>query len=235
MDNNNSYTNVLQLGNRLHKEFRKTLEDNELIGISEWDYLLNSLSSFLDALADPLVSDNLDNYKIQRVNPIERLGLTSMVIQLIENGLTPKEISREYKGQGISISINDIESLLDSYNTAPITEKIERNNLSVFDTSQQLELLLSEILNITQEIEEISDEELKNARTTRSDIKIKLSAERRQTIKDAASLAQAIQMLQDTQNFKKAVLEEIGKLDHRTQQIIMRKIKQVSLPYSITT
>lgn len=227
------YTNIVQLGNKLYQEFRMTLEYKGYIGLYEWDELLTSFKEFIDTLSDPLISKELDNYKIQKVNNVERLGLTQSVLDLTEDGLTPKDISRQLNFQGITILERDIISFLDEYESSPITTKIEKSNISVFDTSQQLELLLKDILTITEEIERLSDEELKNARTTRSEVKLKAQAERRQTLKDAATLAQEIRLLQDNQKFKEVIIKTIQKVDPKVANKIYKELRQASILFNI--
>ena len=209
------YTNVVQLGQKLSYELKTFLEYNNLIGTKEATYLVESFESFLDTLSDPIVSEKLDNYKLQVQNPIEKYGASNEVINLIEEGKSPALIVQQLGAKGLGmISIEDVKSYIKEYEQADIVTKIEKSNTSVFDTEAQLEVIFKTLQSEIDNLAYVDEEMLAKARTTKYQLKLEYLREVRMTVKDATTLAQAIENLTRQRKFNtlvlKTVLEKCG-------------------------
>lgn len=223
------YTNIVQLGNKIINELKTLLENEGLVGQSKWDYILESFEEFKIALADPLICKELDNYKIERLNSVEKLGLSSNVITLYEEGLSPREIATDLRKKGISLSENDIKNFITDYNKSSITSRIEKSNTSVFDTEVQLQTIFDDLNEALSDLNNLSNEDTKrlsNARVVKEQLQIELHKERRQSVKQASELAQAIANLQHIKEFNKMVLEEVMKESPAAYQRLIKRINE---------
>ncbi len=226
------YTNVLQLLSSYCDRFRLSLEQSSLLGTEPWQGLLEELLGIRDLLNDPAISAPLDNYQIQKQSPVERYGVASLVIALSEDNVTPRKISEHLESQGIPISEAEIKGWLKQYETAPITTKTDMVNGSIFDTQGQLQSVFDRLHSLLDEVDDRTDAHFASARITKEQVKLEYMKEIRQSIKDAASLAAVVANMQTVEQFKKVVVEEVGKVDPATAQRIWKKIREAKAMFS---
>jgi len=75
---------------------------------------------------------------------VERLGLSKEVIRLAtQSKLSAPQIAEHFAGQGIDLVPTTILRFLKAYESSTYAEKVRSKSTSVFDTSEQLERLLS--------------------------------------------------------------------------------------------
>ena len=207
-------TNVIELGNNLSKQIRELLLDKGLVGQPEWDEVLFSLDNFINILNTPLVSKELDNYQITKRNKIENLGIVNEVVDMIEEGMTPHQISSRLKVDGLLISVREVSEFIEEYNEADILTKIDKSNISVFDTESQLERIFTELNNNLESLNNLTEEDdirLGRAKVVKESLKNETIREIRHIIKDAAAIMNMIANLQTVREFNKVMLEEIRK------------------------
>ena len=209
--NKMKYTNVVQLGQKLSYELKSFLENNKLIGTKDSTYLVDSFETFLELLSDPIVSKELDNYKLQIQNPVEKYGVAAEVIALLEEGKSNGVISEHLAYKGLSmISTEDIRKFSKEYETADVINKIEKSNTNVFDTTTQLQVIFDTLNDKLAKLNYVDDERLAKAKVVREQLELEYTRELRMTLKDAAQLAQAIENLNRQQKFNQLVLRTVS-------------------------
>jgi hypothetical protein len=205
------YTNVVQLGSRLVNELKVFIETNNLVGKSDATYLIESFESFKELLADPIVSKELDNYKLTIQNPIEKYGIADEVITMIEGGMNISSIVDHFKLRGLPIESKHVNTFSKGYQDADILTKIEKSNSSVFDTEIQLQMIFDTLTKKLADLEYADDDRLAKARVVKEQLEIEYIRELRMLSKDAQSLMEALMNLEQTKKFNSIVLEIINK------------------------
>jgi hypothetical protein len=205
------YTNVVQLGSRLVNELKVFIENHNLVGTRDANYIIESFEEFIEQLSNPIVSKELDNYKLSIQNPIEKFGLVEEVIKCIEEGKDNKEIAEGLALRGLPIESKHISSFKKEYEKTDILTKIDKSNSSIFDTEVQLEMIFDSLQSQLQELEYVDEEMLIRARTTKYSLKTETIRELRMAIKDAKELSEAVLNLQNTKKFNQIVLETVNK------------------------
>jgi hypothetical protein len=227
------YTNILQLGNKLVGELKEYFEDKSLIGSSKESYLLESFQEFISSLSNPIVSENLDNYKLTKQSLIEKLGLVKKIVDWNELGNGALDISRKLANSGVSITPTEIREFLKEYEQAPLLVKLEKSNNSVFDTESQLQILLEDLTELVDSVDLLSQEELKDGKETRTGLKLKVISEIRQLIKDAKDVIKDMKGVEEQKSFNKmvlsVVLKEAGQV---TYNKILAEIRKNQALYS---
>jgi hypothetical protein len=205
------YTNIVQLGNKLVNELKFFIENKNLVGTKEANYIIESFEKFIEQLSNPIVSKELDNYKLSIQNPIEKFGLVEEVVKCIEEGKDNKEIAEGLALRGLPIESKHISAFKREYESADILTKIDKSNSSIFDTEVQLEMIFDSLQSQLQELEYVDEEMLIRARTTKYSLKTETIRELRMAIKDAKELSEAVLNLQNTKKFNQIVLETVNK------------------------
>lgn len=206
------YTNIVQLGNRLVNELKVYIESNNLIGRPDANYLISSFEDFIDKLSDPIVSQELDNYKLTTQNPVERYGVVEEVITQLEEGKQSKDIAESLAIRGLPIEVKHITAFRREYQNADIVSKIEKSNASVFDTQVQLQMIFDSLNDKLAALAYVDDTRLEKARVVKEQLELEYTRELRMTIKDAKDLAEAINNMQNTSKFSQIVLNTVNSL-----------------------
>lgn len=206
------YTNVVQLGSRLANELKVFIENHNLVGTRDANYLIESFEDFIDKLSDPLVSQELDNYKLTTQNPIEKYGIVEEVITLLEEGRNSNEIAEGLAIRGLPIEGRHVLAFKKEYQNADIVSKIEKSNSSVFDTQVQFQMIFDTINQEIANLESIDDETLAKARVTRPQIKMEQIRELRMTVKDAQALAEAMLNMENNKKVISIMLDTVNKM-----------------------
>ena len=205
------YTNVVQLGSRLVNELKVFIENNNLVGTRDANYLIESFEQFKEMLADPLVSQELDNYKLTTQNPIEKYGVVEEVITLLEEGRNSNEIAEALAIRGLPIEGRHVLAFKKEYQNANIVSKIEKSNTSVFDTQVQFQMIFDSLNSKLAELAHVDDERLANARVVREQLELEYTRELRMTIKDAQALAEAMLNMENNKKVISIILETVNK------------------------
>jgi hypothetical protein len=205
------YTNVVQLGGRLINELKVFIENNNLIGTKEANYLIDSFEQFREMLADPLVSQELDNYKLKVQNPIEKYGVVDEVITLLEDGESNADIASALALRGLPIESKHVLAFKREYKDADIISKIEKSNTNVFDTQVQFQMVFDAINNEIANLDLIDDEVLAKARVTRPQVKLEQLREKRMMLKDAKELAESMMNMQNGTKILQIILQTVNK------------------------
>lgn len=205
------YTNVVQLGSRLINELKVFIENNNLVGTKEANYLIDSFEQFREMLADPLVSQELDNYKLKVQNPIEKYGVVDEVITLLEDGESNADIASALALRGLPIETKHVLAFKREYKDANIISKIEKSNASVFDTQVQFQMIFDSLNSKLADLAHVDDERLANARVVREQLELEYTRELRMTIKDAQALAEAMLNMENNKKVISIILQTINK------------------------
>ena len=205
------YTNVVQLGSRLINELKAFIENNNLVGTRDANYLIESFEQFKEMLADPLVSQELDNYKLTTQNPIEKYGVVEEVITLLEEGRNSNEIAETLAIRGLPIEGRHVLAFKKEYQNADIVSKIEKSNSSVFDTQVQFQMIFDSLNSKLAKLAHVDDERLANARVVREQLELEYTRELRMTVKDAKALAEAILNMENNKKVISIILETVNK------------------------
>lgn len=206
------YTNVVQLGSRLVNELKAFIENHNLVGTRDANYLIESFEQFREMLADPLVSQELDNYKLTTQNPIEKYGVVEEVITLLEEGRSNSEIAEGLAIKGLPIESRHVLAFKKEYQSADIVSKIEKSNSSVFDTQVQFQMIFDAIQTEIANLNLIDDEVLAKARVTRPQIKLEQYRELRMLAKDAQALMEAMNNMENNKKVITIMLDTVNKM-----------------------
>lgn len=206
------YTNVVQLGSRLVNELKAFIENHNLVGTRDANYLIESFEQFKEMLADPLVSQELDNYKLTTQNPIEKYGVVEEVITLLEEGRSNSEIAEGLAIKGLPIEGRHVLAFKKEYQSANIVSKIEKSNSSVFDTQVQFQMIFDAIQTEIANLNLIDDEVLAKARVTRPQIKLEQYRELRMLAKDAQALMEAMNNMENNKKVITIMLDTVNKM-----------------------
>lgn len=206
------YTNVVQLGSRLVNELKTFIENHNLVGTRDANYLIESFEQFKEMLADPLVSQELDNYKLTTQNPIEKYGVVEEVITLLEEGRSNSEIAEGLAIKGLPIEGRHVLAFKKEYQSANIVSKIEKSNSSVFDTQVQFQMIFDAIQTEIANLNLIDDEVLAKARVTRPQIKLEQYRELRMLAKDAQALMEAMNNMENNKKVITIMLDTVNKM-----------------------
>lgn len=205
------YTNVVQLGSRLINELKVFIENHNLVGTRDANYLIESFENFREMLADPLVSQELDNYKLKVQNPIEKYGVAEEVITLLEEGKSNPEIAEGLALRGLPIETKHVLAFKREYKDADIISKIEKSNASVFDTQVQFQMIFDAIQTEMTNLELMDDEVLAKARVTRPQVKLEQLRELRMLSKDAKELSESMMNMQNGTKILQIILQTVNK------------------------
>ena len=206
------YTNVVQLGSRLINELKVFIENHNLIGTKEANYLIDSFEQFKEMLADPLVSQELDNYKLTTQNPIEKYGVVEEVITLLEDGESNADIASSLALRGLPIESKHVLAFKREYKDADIISKIEKSNASVFDTQVQFQMIFDSLNSKLKNLETVDDERLARARVVKEQLELEYTRELRMTIKDAQALAEAMLNMENNKKVITIMLDTVNKM-----------------------
>jgi hypothetical protein len=206
------YTNVVQLGSRLVNELKVFIENHNLVGTRDANYLIESFENFREMLADPLVSQELDNYKLKVQNPIEKYGVAEEVITLLEEGKSNPEIAEGLALRGLPIEAKHVLAFKREYKDADIISKIEKSNASVFDTQVQFQMIFDSLNSKLADLAHVDDERLANARVVREQLELEYTRELRMTIKDAQALAEAMLNMENNKKIITIMLDTVNKM-----------------------
>lgn len=220
-----NYTNVLQYHKDFHEEFLEVLKKESLVGKEPWYSLVLQLEEVSKLLQDPVVSKELDNYKLVVQSPIEKLGLGNNILSLYEEGYEIKDITNILNGQGFNITVKAVEKWLKEYESEGVLTKASYNYGSVFDTQIQLQNLFESLNTMLEEIKNKPDKIYK--RKDKDDILREYLAEIRQTIREAAQLASTVAAIKKAEEFQRIILEEINKESPITANKIISRITQL--------
>lgn len=205
------YTNVVQLGSRLVNELKVFIENHNLVGTRDANYLIESFEQFKEMLADPLVSQELDNYKLTTQNPIEKYGVAEEVITLLEDGESNADIANALALRGLPIETKHVLAFKKEYKNADIISKIEKSNASVFDTQVQFQIIFDSLNSKLKDLETVDDERLGKARVVREQLELEYTRELRMLTKDAKELAESMMNMQNGTKILQIILQTVNK------------------------
>lgn len=206
------YTNVVQLGSRLVNELKAFIENNNLVGTRDANYLIESFEQFKEMLADPLVSQELDNYKLTTQNPIEKYGVVEEVITLLEEGRSNSEIAEGLAIKGLPIESRHVLAFKKEYQSADIVRKIEKSNSSVFDTQVQFQMIFDTLNSKLADLAHVDEDRLAKARVVKEQLEIELLREIRMLSKDAQALMEAMNNLENNKKIITIMLDTVNKM-----------------------
>lgn len=147
---------------------------------------------------------------------IDKKGIGKQVLTAISQGRTLRDVAGEY-----GISKGAIENYLKSQKQnlqKPLTKKAE----------EKIEVFGKSIFNVNERLQDIYEylETLKNEPIEFSD-KILWIKESREQIKLAVGLIKSLMVYEETKEFRKILLEEIGKESKDVQERIARRINSI--------
>jgi len=218
-------SSIVESLEELNKQLHSFLLDKELIGLAQSTAILDNLQTIVEVLNTKGVGSTLDVYKAEPKNPVERYNCQEIVLTQYQEGADYITISRYLSSLGYSIKANDISNWIEIYNSTSILAKSEMKYGDVFDTTGQLQRLFNILNDELVNLERVDPEELR--KSSIYEIKLQYMSEIRATLKDAAQLSQAINNLNEIDNYKKVVFEEIRKLSPETALTIVQRLKSV--------
>jgi phage terminase Nu1 subunit (DNA packaging protein) len=226
----NTFTDLIESIKEWKVRFNRGLLDMGVYGREPLASLIVELEGYLDVLEDPTVSENLNNFSLARLHPIDRLGCGLVVTKLYEQGLSTKEISSQittYSSHQVSEA--DVDLWLKDYQASPISQRRDKVNSSIFDTANQLELLAVRLSELSIQAEQTDDQIFAAARTTEVQVKLEIQKELRATVKDASSIIKAIHEMNTVKEMAKVIVEEIGRVDPKVQRAIYQSLRNKSV------
>lgn len=217
-------TNCLELFNTTLSLLKKELEENEIINLQPWDEIFINLNTCYEILNQ--AESPIDNYKIIVKHPIDQNGLGNITLALYEDGLTFQQIAEYHAYRDFKISKSEVQNWIENYGSKTIINKINTEFGSVFDTEYQLQSLFERLNTMLTEIDQKQNSDYAIAKTSKDEVYLAYCSEVRQTIKDAANLAEAIATMKNVEEFQRIVLETINEIDPSTKNKIIRKWKE---------
>lgn len=225
-----TFTDLISAIKGWRKRFDGGLLDLGAYGKEPLASLIAELDGYLELLEEPTISENLNNFSLTRLHPIDRVGCGLVVTRLYEQGLSTKEISKQittYSSHQITEA--DVDSWISEYQTSPISQRRDKVNSSIFDTANQLELLAVKLSELTIQAEQTDDQIFAAARTTEIQVKLEIQKELRATVKDASSIIKAIHEMNNMKEMATVIVEEIGRVDPQVQRAIYQRLRSQSL------
>ena len=216
------------------KDWKKRLDhsllDLGLYGKEPLATLLIELEGYIELIEDPTVSENLNNFSLTKLHPIDRLGCGLIVTRLYEQGLSTKEISKQIGAYSShQITEAEVDSWLAEYQTSPISQRRDKVNSSIFDTANQLESLAIRLSELAALAEQEDDQIYAAGKTTRWNVLLDYQKELRATVKDASSIIKAIHEMNTMKEMATIIVEEIGQVDPRVQRAIYKRLREKSV------
>lgn len=225
-----NYKNVIQLYERNCEQLRKNMEEKSLIGILEWDLLLNEFYGVLDLLNDPTVSGEIDNLAIQIKSKVDYYGVGSLIIALYEDNLSVEKIAEHLQLQNVNLTPEEVSDWLTTESKKGIIDKATNRYGDVFDTAGQLQRILNKLETLLTQVESESD--LNHfKKTSKYEVILQVASEIRKTVKDASDVTKTIIALQKIEKFKQDVLEEIKKESPDCSQRIFKRMSNLATIY----
>lgn len=200
------------------------LLDSALVGVEPFQSLLQELDSLLIAVREDHQTHN--SFTLKELHPIDRYGCAIVVTKLYEQGVSSAEISHnlsQYFGEPITPA--QVDQWINDYKSSTPTQRQQRSNQSIFDTTNRLESIYTELLGIVTRIEGEDDEVFARAKRTRWDVLLEAQREMRSLTKDAANIIKTMQELNAAQEFCRVAIEEIGKVSPQTQRAIWGRLR----------
>jgi hypothetical protein len=161
---------------------------------------------------------------------VERLGIGKEVVEMAaRKKLKPPEISHILEQRGFAVTAAAVKIFLDKYQKLTYAEKVKIKSDSVFNTSNQLEKLLTIINAQLGRLQYSTD-------AKQQEVHSKYVSELRQTLKLAADLQLKIGELAARQKFEEAVKEIIfGICSPEQQKEVLQSLKDFGNPDVLAT
>jgi len=225
------YKNVLQLYKNQCEKLKKLLIDTSLIGIEEWSILLEEFFELEELLSDPIISEPLDNVKLEVKSPVDKYGVGSYVLALYEDGVSVDNITKQLELQNIYIDTIDLTNWIIEINKQSIIDRTTNRYGSVFDTTSQLQNTLNRLEELAIKVE--NENNLSNfKKTSKYEVLLSVISEIRKTIKDGHEFTKTIQALQKIDKFQQYVIEEIKQESPECAQRIFRRLSNLATVFS---
>lgn len=179
---------------------------------SKFEILTLELEGLIQALEDPAIASNLDNFKLEKKDDIDLYGLGQSVLSLYEEDYTEKEISETLSLEsGLSISSKDVETYVDKYKKGNISFKRQANENSIFNTRFQMENLMVHLQSLLQDMQMYIDDpkQWHTKNSSPHEVMVSILKETRMLAKDAADIIKAYANIEQTQNVIQIILENI--------------------------
>lgn len=221
------YVNVLQLYKSQCNRLKEMLIEASLIGIDEWSFLLEGFLELEELLADPVLSEPIDNLQIEVKSKIDQYGVGAYVITLYQENCPIDKIAEQLQMREIPVTSSDVAKWLSDQQSRSILHRAENKFGNVFDTADQLQRTLNRLEELSIRVEE--EENLANfKKTSKYEVALAIVSEVRKTIKDGYEFAKSIQSMQKIERFQECVLEEIKKESPDCYQRIVRRITDLT-------
>lgn len=218
------------------RQWRVRLEgallDCGVLGREPITSLVLELDGYIEVLDDPTISQNLNNFTLTKMHPIDKLGCGLVVTRLYEQGASEREISKQistYTNQ--EISEEEVSSWLSEYQSSPISQRKGKVNSSIFDTANQLENLAVRLTQLMTLVEREDDQIFAAGKTTRWNVILEYQKEMRATVKDASAIIKAIHEMNTMKELAMVIVEEIGQVDPRVQRAIFSRLRERSVMF----
>ena len=212
--------NALELYSAALEKYKLALEDKALINVEPWSEIYLELQSCFDILNT--ANSEADNYSLQVKHPIDQFDLGNITIALYEDGLDYADIAEYHTAREFKITSTEVKKWLTNYTNSSVLEKTSLQHGSIFDTEYQLQSLFDRLNTQLKEIDLKDNLDYASGRTTKDEVYLAYCTEIRQTIKDAATLAEAVANMQKVERFQQIVLQCINEVSPTVRNKIIR-------------
>ena len=212
------------------KELLETFQDNlctcllkhELYGLEDFDKLKEEVEVIIASLEGrEAMTVSLE------MHPIDKFGLSSITTDLINAGMSNKDISKVLTTKsGVGITDKEIQKWKDNYSHLSYNIMKEEKKGSIFDVQARMQSVYSMVYDHLESIKETTPEEFWKGKTTKQQVMLDTMKELRQLTKEAVAIINMISHQERLRQFTDIVMETIKETDQATAQVIYRKLKQ---------
>ena len=193
-----------------------------LLGIPTVTTLLEDLEDITKGLDVPPVG----GLSVVSPHPIDRLGCGLSVLSMHCDGMEAGAIAKVVENQtGTTISANEVQAWVESYERSGVVRRNTMTNLSIFDTKNRMEDIYIGLQKLMNDVDDAEEVEFSRSKTTRYEVQLAAWKEMRAATKDAKQIVEALHQMNTYRELADIILQEIGQESPAVQSRIVKALK----------
>ena len=164
---------------------------------------------------------------LNKVHPIDRLGLALVVLPMYCDGTDTATISKVIQTQtGMEVTPSEVQQWVDKYEASGVVGRNTLANHSIFDTKNRMEDIYLMLQRLQSDIEMADPSEFARAKTTRYEVQLAAAGQLRSAVKDARQVVEALHQMNTYHELARIIVEEIRTESPAVAQRILQVLKK---------